>query len=249
MYVCMYTYIHSYIHTYIHTYAHAHTHTHTHTHTHARARARAHTHTKSVDFVFLNSLLLEGGASELEALIAIEQLRASAFGPNWRETLLALNAYCGLKGAAVSNMMVRFSALLVFSPAQIEAVERALRIDIGLEPKNIRYILTKRPSLFATDPERMLLVRDGLRLYGVSEKQLQLLFRTHPGILVCVAYVSIRQHMSAYVSIRQHTLAHTHTHTHTSEKQPHLLFQTGHTFFPGILALPPNALTSFYVCI
>jgi hypothetical protein len=94
--------------------------------------------------------LLEGGASELEALIAIEQLRASAFGPKWRETLVALYAYCGLKGPAVSNMMVRFSALLVFSPAQIEAVERVLRIDIGLEPKNIRYILTKRPSLFAT---------------------------------------------------------------------------------------------------
>ena len=43
----------------------------------------------------------------IQARIAAEQLRVTAFGANWKETLAALDRLCGLRGSAVSKMLVR----------------------------------------------------------------------------------------------------------------------------------------------
>jgi len=131
----------------------------------------------------LKGLLQQSGASLLEASIAVEQLRASAFGEKWRETLARLERSCGLKGAAITNMMVRFSALLAFPPARIDSVVKTLTHDIGLPAKSVRYILTRRPSLFASKPEEMLAVRALLLSYGMRDKQIKVLMNTSPGIL------------------------------------------------------------------
>ena len=131
----------------------------------------------------LLGLLRAQGSSELEARVSVDGLRASAFGGSWRESLVRLETACGLTGPAVCNMLARFSALLAFPPATIEAAADVLRGELKLTPKDTRYLLSRRPSLFACPPAHLVAAWEALAAMGLNARQRHALVKTNPGLL------------------------------------------------------------------
>jgi len=134
----------------------------------------------------LRLVLEELGAEEPWRVIASENLGLKSFGRDWRKVIATLSKGLRIPGNKISEMITRFSGLLALSSRQIEEVREFLADRLELSPKEVRYVVSRRPSLLSLEVwgERgMEATAEELLKLGLKKKHLQVVLMTFPGIL------------------------------------------------------------------
>jgi len=126
------------------------------------------------------------GAEEPWKVIASESLGSKSFGREWRNVLTKLNKELRIPGNKISDMITRFSGLLAVNPQRIDDLKALLTDRMELSLKEVRYILSRRPSLLSYEVwgERGFeaTVQELLKL-GIKKKHLQIVLMNFPGVL------------------------------------------------------------------